>query len=338
MGPCTRFNNRFQHRYYDISIPTLTHISMDIKYMPPSNKKYKFLLVLLCEVSNFIVTHPMKEISATHVCEILVDYFIAYFSTPIRLICYQDPAFMSSLCQYCFQQYGIKLVTVSPINHRSLLGEHGIKSLANLIMKHLSGFGKNWHIFAKPCMIAYNSYSTPNLAGLSPFELVMGRKANIIPMIEVTPSIPVTGTFKQAKDLLDKKLTYLREMLRKFRDKRFEVLNRNKGFSGYTSEQLVYLFFPGHSFLHTGNRKFTCKFVGPLAIWKCFSPTQFVLMSLDGVIYSYLVEAPRLKAAIIRTSKGNVQTLHALRQIVKSGYVLKHSSLNATGEVGYRVE
>ena len=48
-------------------------------------------------------------------------------------------------------------------------------------MKHLSGFGKNWRIFAKPCMIAYNSYASPNLAGYSPFELVMGRKANIVP-------------------------------------------------------------------------------------------------------------------------------------------------------------
>ena len=185
-----RFNNRFQQRYYDISTPALTHISMDIKYMPTSSKQYKFLLVLLCEVSNFIVTHPMKQISATHVCEILVDYFIAYFSTPLRLICDQDPAFISSLCQYCFQQYGIKLVTVSPTNHKSLLAKHGIKSLSNLIMKHLSGFGRNWHIFAKPCMIAYNSYSTPNLAGLSPFELALGRKANMIPMLEVTPSIP----------------------------------------------------------------------------------------------------------------------------------------------------
>ena len=323
-----RFNNKFQHRYYDISTPALTHISMDIKYMPTSSKQYKFLLVLLCEVSNFIVTHPMKQVSATSVCEILVDYFIAYFSTPLRLICDQDPSFLSSLCQYCFQQYGIKLVTVSSTNHRSLLAEHGIKSLSNLIMKHLSGFGRNWHIFAKPCMIAYNSYSTPNLAGLSPFELALGRKANMIPMLEVTPSIPVTGTFKQAKQLLDKKLNYLREMLRKFRDKRFEVMNRQKGFSGYTSGQLVYLFFPGHSLLHTGNRKFTCKFVGPLAIWKCFSPTQFVLMSLDGVIYPYLVEATRLKPAIIRTSKGNVHTLHALRQIVKSGYVLKESSFS----------
>ena len=50
--------------------------------MPTSSKQFKYLLVLLCEVSNFIVTHPMKEIHSNTVCEILVDYFIAYFSTP----------------------------------------------------------------------------------------------------------------------------------------------------------------------------------------------------------------------------------------------------------------
>ena len=322
---CKRFNNQFQYRAYDISTPALTNVSMDIKYMPTSSKRYKFLLVLLCEVSNFIVTHPMSEISSTHVCTILVDNFIAYFSTPVRIICDQDPSFLSSSSQYCFQQYGIKLVTVSPTNHRSLQAEHGIKSLINLIMKHLSGFGKNWHLFAKPCMIAYNSYASPNLAGYSPFELVMGRKTHIAPIFEVIPPIPVTGTFAQAKDLLDKKLQYFREMLRKFRDKRYEALNKNKEFKGYTSGQIVYLFFPGHSLLHTGNKKFTCKFVGPLAIWKCFSLTQFVLMSLDGVIYPYLVEASRIKPGVIRTTKGNVHTLPALKQIIKSGYLLKGS-------------
>ena len=178
-----RFNNRFQHRYYDISTPTLTHISMDIKYMSPSIKQLKFLLVLLCEVSNFIVTHQMKEISATHVCEILVDYFIAYFSTAIRLICDQDPTFMSSLCQYCFQQYGIKLVTVNPTNHRSLLAEHGIKFLSNLIMKQLSGFGRDWHIFAQPCMISYNSYSTQTLLASAHLNLSWEERLTLYPCL-----------------------------------------------------------------------------------------------------------------------------------------------------------
>ena len=174
----------------------------------------------------------MKEISAENVCTILVDEFISYFSTPVRIVCDQDPSFMSTLCQYCFQQYKIQLITVSVTNHKSLLAEHGIKSLSNMITTHLTGLGKDWHVYAKPCMLTYNSYHTPNLDDHCPFELVFGRRPRIVPILEVTPPVPVTGTFKQAYEILNKKLRYFREMLIRFRDKRFEVMNRSKEFHG----------------------------------------------------------------------------------------------------------
>ena len=321
-----RFHRPLQKRTYDISQPALANVSMDIKYMPKSNKGYKYMIVILCEITNFLVTHPLKEVTASEVCRILVEEFIAYFSTPVRIVCDQDPAFMSSLCRYCFQQYKIQILTVGVTNHKSLQAEHGIKSLSNLILTHLTELDRDWHIYAKPCMLTYNSFSTPNLDGFCPFELVFGRKHRIVPILEVTPPVPVTGTFKDAYDLLNKRLKYFREMLIKFRDKRFEVMNRDREFQGYTSGQLVYLFCPSNSTLTTNRRKFTCQFVGPLAIWKCFSPTQFVLMSLDGVVYPYLVEETRLKPGVIRTTKGNVFTLPALRQMVKSGYMLKDAS------------
>ena len=154
-----RFHRPFMKRTYDISQPALANVSMQIKYMPKSSKGYKFLLVILCEVTNFLVTHPMKEVSVEQVCTILVDEFISYFSTPVRIVCDQDPSFMSTLCQYCFQQYKIQLITVSVTNHKSLQAEHGIKSLSNMIITHLTGLGRNWHVFAKPCMLTYNPSS-----------------------------------------------------------------------------------------------------------------------------------------------------------------------------------
>ena len=321
-----RFHRPFQKRTYDISQPALANVSMDIKYMPKSNKGFNYMMIILCEITNFLVTIPLKQVTAQEVCRALVEEFISYFSTPIRIVCDQDPAFMSSLCKYCFQQYKIQILTVSVTNHKSLQAEHGIKSLSNLITTHLTGLGMDWPIYARPCMLTYNSYATPNLDGFSPFELVFGRKPRIVPILEITPPVPVTGTYKEAFTLLNKKLRYFREMLVKFRDRRFEIMNRDREFHGYTSGQIVYLFCPSNSTLTSNRRKFTCQFVGPLAIWKCFSPTQFVLMSLDGVVYPYLVEESRLKPGVIRTTKGNVFTLPALRQMVKSGYMLKDTS------------
>ena len=323
-----RFARPFHCRMYDISVPALSKVSMDIKYMPASSDGSKFLLVIICEISNFLVTHAMKSLSATVVTHILVDYFISYFGAPTQLVCDQDPVFLATITQYCMSHFRMKLLTVSPTNHKSLMAEHGIKSLANLIKTHLTGLGQDWHFYAKPCMLAYNSYCTPNLANLSPFELVFGRPANIAPDLEMGPSVPVTGTFKKAKEVLDKKLLYLRRCLVDFRQKRQEEMNANREPHSFFMGQLVYLFFPGNSILTSSLRKFTCKFLGPLVVWKCISPTQFILMSLDGIVYPFLIEETRLKPALLHTSKGNVNCLSDLRSIVKAGFLISKKPFN----------
>ena len=192
-----RFHRPLQKRTYDISQPALANVSMDIKYMPKSNRGYKYMIVILCEITNFLVTHPLKEVTASEVCRILVEEFIAYFSTPVRIVCDQDPAFMSSLCRYCFQQYKIQILTVCVTNHKSLQAEHGIKSLSNLILTHLTGLGRDWHIYAKPCMLTYNSFSTPNLDGFCPFELVFGRKTQNCPNSGSHSSCPCHRHFQR---------------------------------------------------------------------------------------------------------------------------------------------
>ena len=98
-----RLDRPLMRRFYDINTPTMTNISMDIKHMPPSKSPYKYILVLLCKISNFLVATPMKKATAEEVCSILFDNFMAYYAVPMRIICDQDPAFMSSLCQWFFK-------------------------------------------------------------------------------------------------------------------------------------------------------------------------------------------------------------------------------------------
>ena len=52
-------------------------------------------------------------------------------------------------------------------------------------------------------MLTYNTYNTPNLDNLSPFELAFGRKPILVPKLESTPHTPVTGTFAKAKQNLE---------------------------------------------------------------------------------------------------------------------------------------
>ena len=318
-----RFDRPLMRRFYDINTPTMTNISMDIKHMPPSKSHYKYILVLLCDISNFLVATPMKKATAEEVCSILFNNFMAYYAVPMRIICDQDPAFMSSVCQWFFKAYGIQLVTVSPTNHKSLQAEHGIKSLSNILMKHLSGLGDDWHLYTRPAMLTYNTYNTPNLDNLSPFELALGRKPILVPKLENVPHIPITGTFAKAKQVLEKKLKYLRERLQKFRDNRLDLQNKDKKFHGYTVGQIVYMYHPRGSLLQTASKKIKCEFVGPLAIYKCVSPNQFLLMSLDGYLYPFLIEETRIKPGFIPTTRGNVSHLAELKKIIRSRFQLQ---------------
>ena len=67
------------------------------------------------------------------------------------------------------------------------MAEHGIKSSASILMKHLTGLGDNWPQYCKPAMLVYNLFATPNLDNLSPFEVAPGRKAVLAPRFEFKP-------------------------------------------------------------------------------------------------------------------------------------------------------
>ena len=81
-----RFDRPMNRRIIDINAPTLTHISMDIKHMPPSKDKFHYILVMLCEASNFMVAVPMKTANAPEICNTIMDHFMRYFGTPTRIV------------------------------------------------------------------------------------------------------------------------------------------------------------------------------------------------------------------------------------------------------------
>ena len=104
------------------------------------------------------------------------------------------------------------------------------------------------------------------------------------------------------------------------KSKRLAVINKNRTFFQYTIGYLVYIISPHTSQLCTTSRKVTIKYVGPVVIYKIIDPHNYLLMTLDGKILRGLLEHERLKPANIKTSKGNVQNLVQLKQIMNAGF------------------
>ena len=113
----------------------------------------------------------------------------------------QDSAFMSSLINYLFNKFDIKIKTVVPYNHQSLQAEHRIKSLSMILTKHLTNLGQMWPKYLLFATFAYNMFNSLDLANYSLYKLVFGKKPKMLLNLETAPDIKVSGAFKDYHEL-----------------------------------------------------------------------------------------------------------------------------------------
>ena len=135
---------QLQPRMY-LNYRPLSRLSMDLKVMPRLQKGNKFILCIIDEVTNYLITVPIRHARSEEVGKALIENVISKYCIPDCTIKDQDSAFMSGLMNYLFRKFGIKVKTVAPYNHQSLQAEHGIKSLSMILTKHLTEKGQMWH-------------------------------------------------------------------------------------------------------------------------------------------------------------------------------------------------
>ena len=187
----------------------MSRLSMDLKVMPKSHKGHKYILCIINEVTNYLITVPIFQAKLEEVGEAILEHIITKHCIPDYIIMDQDSAFMFSLVSYLFYRLNIKIKTVGPYNHQSLQAEHGIKSLTCILTKHLNGLGQMWTKYLSLATFAYNTFNSLNLGNYSTLELMLGRKPKILLNTETNPNIKVSTNFKEYYDLLNKRIKYL---------------------------------------------------------------------------------------------------------------------------------
>ena len=153
----------------------MSRLSMDLKVMPRSHKSHRYILCIIDEVTNFLVTVPTFQAKSEEVGEALLEHVITKYCIPEYTIMDQDSAFMSSLMTYLFHRLDIKIKTIAPYNHQSPQVEHGIKSLTCILTKHLTGLGQMWTKYVSLALFAYCCVRL--LQYLIPFPICLGLYA-----------------------------------------------------------------------------------------------------------------------------------------------------------------
>ena len=136
----------------------MSRLSMDLKVMPKLQKGHQYVLCIIDEMTNYLITAPLYQARSEEVGEALIENVFSKFGTPDYMMMDQDSAFMSSLMRYLFKNLGITIKTVGPYNHKSLQAEHGIKSLSSILSKHLTDQGQMWHKFLSLATFVHTTY------------------------------------------------------------------------------------------------------------------------------------------------------------------------------------
>ena len=112
--------------------------------MPRSHKGHKYILCIIDEVTNYLIIVPIFQARSEEIGETLIENVITKYCIPEYIIMDQDSTSMSLLMTNLLDKFNVKIKTVAPFNHQSLQAEHGIKSLSNILTKHLTNLHQMW--------------------------------------------------------------------------------------------------------------------------------------------------------------------------------------------------
>ena len=104
---------QLQTRIYANYVP-LSRLSMDLKVMPRSHKGHKFILYIIDEVTNYLITVLTYQAKSEEIGEALIQNVITKYCIPEYIIMDEDSAFKSSLMMYLLNKFNIKIRTLAP--------------------------------------------------------------------------------------------------------------------------------------------------------------------------------------------------------------------------------
>ena len=140
-------------------------LSIDIKHMPTAFDGYRYLLVIICNQTNFTIFTPLRCRDAQLVAEALIYRVIYLFGPPRQIICNEVMEFTSHIVQAILHMFNSQLKVISPYNHGSSKVEGQIETISDIIVKHFWDKGQMWPLFTTTAAYAMNTFVSEALNG-----------------------------------------------------------------------------------------------------------------------------------------------------------------------------
>ena len=283
-------------------------LSIDIKTMPQAFRGYHLLLVITCDQTNFTIAVPLRDRTAQTVVETLIYRVIYLFGPPRQILCDEVTEFSSAIIQAILYMLNCRLKVISPYNHGSSKCERQIRTISEIIMKHLWDKGQMWPLFATTAAYAMNTFASEALSGFSPFQLVFLRDPPDITSLSFPKIDTIPVKHREYYNLFLARAQLIGRLLLEWRTKQaLEYENRAKRYKNeeiFEDDQMVYLLAPHASALQTNTTKFKQDFIGPLFIDTTLDKMHYRLKDTTGLLLDSTYHVNRIKKGSARTLLG----------------------------------
>ena len=215
-----------------------------------------------------------------------------------------------------------KLKVISPYNHGSSKVERQIKTISDIIVKHLWDKGQMWLLFVTTAVYAMNTFASEALNGFSSFQLVFVHDCPDLTSLSFPKTDTIPVVYREYYNLLIARAQMVGRLLLKWRTQQaLEFENRNRQFTEeeiFEDNQMVYLLAPHSSALQMSTMKFRKYFIGPLFIDTTLDKTHYRLKDATGLLLDGTDHVNHIKKGSAQTLQGIVNTFDDFKKALKN--------------------
>jgi hypothetical protein len=295
----------------------MARISADIKYMPKSGLGYHHILLCTCEISNYVVGVPIKDLTSVTIAEALFYHVICVFGPPKSFIIDEAKSLTSEVMLAIYASLNIKPHTISPYNHGSNRTERYIQTANNMICKYLTATGDKWPLYVYPCCYAMNTFVSAN-TGFSAYEMVFLHTPPDLHDFEVEPDkAGRTLSHSEYLKLLETRYVMMKDISGELliKDKHAQKIREDRkhpNHEHFAVGDLVYIIAPTASSLQTRSRKLKREWSGPLKVQVVLEDAKYVISDWWGNLIPIIMHEKRLKSFHMHLGKIENKSLHII--------------------------
>ena len=312
--------NRPVYGRIPVDYAPMQDLSIDIKTMLQAFGGYHLLLVITCDQTNFTIAVPLRDQTAQTVAEALIYRVIYLFGPPRQILCDEATKFSSAIIQ----------AILCMLNCRLSKCEGQIRTISEIMMKHLWDKGQMWPLFATMAVYAMNIFASEALSGFSPFQLVFLRDPPDLTSLSFPKIDTIPVKHREYYNLLLARAQLIGRLLLEWRTKQvLEYKNRAKRYKNeeiFKGNQMVYLLALHASALQTNTTKFKQDFIGPLFIDTALDKMHYRLKDMTGLLLDSTYHMNRIMKSSARTPLGIADKFDIYEKALKNTLLNKFAS------------